>query len=442
MCSELLRIPIRLGGVPLFGFGVLLAAWIGFCGWLIGRAAKEVGWKSALAAHLPTAIFIAAGVAWAVPAMFPEGLPIRGYGVMVLCGVIVGMLMVLRRGEQVGVSAEDLLGVAVSVLVCGTIGARLFYVIEYWDDRIRQPTTLGTLKEIVKFTEGGLVIYGALFGTAVAFLWDVRRRKLPLLAMADLAMPTLLTGLAFGRIGCFLNGCCYGGETTLPWAVTFPRTSAPDSLSPPYAEQAAAGRFYGLHLGAQMAAHDRAETSPGEHDLAEVIVERLDRGSLAAASGMSRQEQILSINDQAVNSLADAHRAIFEAFLGRAPLEIRTIDGQSHTIPAVEPPPRSLPAHPAQLYSAVDAGLLAWLLWAYYPYRRREGEVLALMLTIHPIARFLLEIVRVDESAVFGTGLSISQNISILLFALGMALWFWLSRQPRRLDFPRVLPTA
>ncbi len=77
------------------------------------------------------------------------------------------------------------------------------------------------------------------------------------------------------------------------------------------------------------------------------------------------------------------------------------------------PPPRSPPVHPAQLYSLIDALLLCFLLLAYEPYKRRDGELTALVLTLHPISRFLLEIIRVDESAVFGTGMSISQNISI-----------------------------
>jgi phosphatidylglycerol:prolipoprotein diacylglycerol transferase len=86
--------------------------------------------------------------------------------------------------------------------------------------------------------------------------------------------------------------------------------------------------------------------------------------------------------------------------------------------------------HPTQLYSSVNAALLAWLLWSFYPFRRRDGEVVALMLLLYPIARFLLEVIRVDESAVFGTGLSISQNISLVVLVAGIALWVSLCRQP------------
>jgi phosphatidylglycerol:prolipoprotein diacylglycerol transferase len=91
----------------------------------------------------------------------------------------------------------------------------------------------------------------------------------------------------------------------------------------------------------------------------------------------------------------------------------------------------------------VDAGLLAWLLWAFYPYRRRDGAVIALMITLHPVSRFLLEYIRVDESPVFGTGLSISQNLSLGLLAIAAALWVWLLRRPAgQLAFPLPAPAA
>ena len=102
----------------------------------------------------------------------------------------------------------------------------------------------------------------------------------------------------------------------------------------------------------------------------------------------------------------------------------------------------SLPIHPAQIYSAVDALLLCLFLLAYYPYRRRDGEVFALMVTIHPIARFLQEIIRIDEKAVFNTGLSISQNISLLMLAGAIGLWIYLLQRPRVVVWPRATDPA
>jgi prolipoprotein diacylglyceryltransferase len=76
-------------------------------------------------------------------------------------------------------------------------------------------------------------------------------------------------------------------------------------------------------------------------------------------------------------------------------------------------------------------------LLAYEPYKKHQGELTALVLTIHPLSRFLLEIIRVDEASVFNTGMSISQNISIAIFLGGIALWaYLLLRRPQEPSWP------
>jgi phosphatidylglycerol:prolipoprotein diacylglycerol transferase len=90
----------------------------------------------------------------------------------------------------------------------------------------------------------------------------------------------------------------------------------------------------------------------------------------------------------------------------------------------------SLRLHPTQIYSALDALVIFILLSAYYPLRRRDGEVMGLLMITYPITRFLIEWLRNDEG-VFFAGLTISQNISVVLFVCGFAYWFWLSRLPR-----------
>jgi len=270
---------------------------------------------------------------------------------MVLMGSLTGLLMATHRARQMNLSPEVIYSLAFGMFLCGILGARLFFVIEYWETRFQFGDWRTTLFEVVKFTEGGLVIYGAFLGATLAFLVFTIRHRLSPLAMSDLIAPSLLAGLAFGRIGCLLNGCCYGGESTQPWAVTFPRESMP------YMEQVAKGR-------------------------------------------------------------------------------LKNAAGEAFDVSMPEMRGRSLPVHPTQIYSSVHAALLSWVLWSFYPFRRRDGEVTALMLTIYPISRFLLEIIRIDESAVFGTGLSISQNISIVLFVVALGLWVFLRRQePHRAVF-------
>jgi phosphatidylglycerol:prolipoprotein diacylglycerol transferase len=417
MCSELLRIPITWHGVPIFGFGVAVLAWLAVSGWIMRSTARQSDWKTALGAHAPTVLIVAALIVFGVPRMMPGGVPIRSYGLLMLLGVALGIAISIRRGLEGGLALDDMLGLCLWMIPGGAIGGLLFYVIEYWNDRIREPTLWGTLKNALAFTEGGLVVYGAFIGVMAAFVLYVRRYKLPALALADLAAPALLIGLAFGRVGCLMNGCCYGGETNLPWAITFPRQNSPTTPSPPYADQAGAGRFHGFRLA------DKPSDGGG------VVVEHVDAGSLAAAAGLRDGDRITAINGKSVASADEAHVQLFGALRDAKSLALTTPDGVRNLEPLAAPP-RSLPVHPTQVYSAIDAGLLAWVLWSYYPFRRRDGEVMALMVILHPISRFLLEDIRVDESAVWGTGLSISQNLSVAFLASGVAMWLWLQRKP------------
>jgi phosphatidylglycerol:prolipoprotein diacylglycerol transferase len=417
MCSELLRIPIAWNGIPIFGFGVLLAIWLAFSAWGMRATAKISDWQTAVRAHLATVLIIAGAIAIFIPRFFSDGVPIRGYGVMVLVGSIAGITLAVHRARQAGVAAEEIMGLAVAMFIGGVLGARLFYVIEYWDERIRQATWQATLKAALSFTEGGLVVYGAFIGAMAAFALYVRRRGLPALATADMIAAGMVVGLAFGRIGCLLNGCCYGGESAAPWAVTFPRQSGPQTISPPYAEQGASGRFYGFRIGGV------GEDSP-------TLVTRVDEDSPAERAGLKVGDPIVGVNNHVFKSARAAEVLLVEALDKGQSLTLHLAGGDVKTIAAIEQPARSLPVHPAQVYSSITAFLLAWVLWSYYPFRRRDGEVIALMITLYPIARFFEEMIRVDEPSVFGTGLSISQNISIGLLVTALALWAWLLRRP------------
>jgi phosphatidylglycerol:prolipoprotein diacylglycerol transferase len=185
-------------------------------------------------------------------------------------------------------------------------------------------------------------------------------------------------------------------------------------------DQVANGEMYGFRLDVD---HPERPT-----------IEHVDAGSAASIAGISIGDVITQINDYPIASVPEAEQALSQEFSLHHPLKlILKMEARTTTVelPAADPPARSRPVHPAQVYSAIDAGLLAWFLWAYYPFRRHDGEVIALLLTIHPISRFMLEIIRTDEPAVCGTGLSISQNISLLIFVVAVGLWVYLLRQPR-----------
>jgi phosphatidylglycerol:prolipoprotein diacylglycerol transferase len=425
MCSELFRIPYEWGGVPIFGVGALLAIWAVVTAATVIGLVRRHGWNAETLGSLPVLLLAGAAILF-LPRVFPEGLPIRGYGVMLLLGITTGVGMAMYRARQGGLDPEVILSLAIWLVVCGVIGARLFYVVEYWHDKFAGLGPRATLLEILNIPEGGLVIYGGFIGAAVGFVLFVRKHGLPMLAMADLIAPSMAIGLALGRIGCFLNGCCYGGQTDWPWAVTFPEYSsshesakpiAERRYSPPYGDQAARGEMHGFRL-------DARDDNPA-------VVTRVEPGNPTAIAGLGVGDVVLKIDDEQIASLPQAESLVLRAFASKHPLRLTLQSGKTIEIAAAPIPERSRPVHPTQIYSAIDAGLLGWLLWVYYPFRRRDGELIALLLTIHPITRFLLEYIRTDEPDVFGTRFSISQNISILLLAVGVGIWWYLSRRPR-----------
>jgi phosphatidylglycerol:prolipoprotein diacylglycerol transferase len=344
MQSTLFHIPTRIavggGEVPLFGWGVLLAVWAVVALAIVARSALRHGLAAAVGGP-GMSLAVLGGLILLLPRLDDgQGVPVRGFGVMLMAAATAGTWLAVRRGRSLGFDADTILGLGLWIVVAGLVGARLFFVAEYAGQFFRpgQPL-LSSLREVLLIQNGGLVVFGALPTAAAAAWWYARRHGLPLLRLADCIAPALMLGLAIGRVGCFLNGCCYGGPTNLPWGVRFP----PES--PPWLDQAACGLL-----------------------------------PPADASG----------------------------------------------------PPWSLPVHPAQLYAAVDAALLAALAAAYTPVARRDGEVFAMVLTLHPLSRFLLEAIRVDERPALGTPLSISQLVSIVLLGLAGAAWWWLSRQPLR----------
>jgi phosphatidylglycerol:prolipoprotein diacylglycerol transferase len=337
-------------------------------------------------------------------------------------GVVGGIGLAAWRTRQMGVNPDVMVSLCMWMLVAGIVGARFFYVTQYWNEEIKQPTLRETLLEILNFPGGGLVIYGALLAGAAAFFYYNLRRGLSPFAMGDLVAPGVAVGIALGRLGCFLNGCCFGGLCDLPWAVSFPQESTSSGYSPPYAYQIHVGQMHGLTLG-------------GVPDEPPVLLDVAPQ-SAADRAGLAPGDRITALGGMAITKNSQAYKVFEEAFAKGKLIELESASGRKVTIPAVQPPKRSLPVHPTQLYSAVGAALLACVLWLYYPFRRSDGEVGALLIVLYSTGRFLLEMVRTDEHAVFGTGLTISQNVSVVLFVVGVVLFAFIRWRTPRKAFP------
>lgn len=153
--------------------------------------------------------------------------PIRSYGFMMIVGFLLGVWRAARFARRrKDMPVDAVMDAALCALIFGIIGARLlFLILEAPEEGFR----LGTFFRI---WEGGLSFHGGLIGAVAAVAIYTRRKRIPLLAMTDVLAPSLAIGYAFTRIGCFLNGCCYGVETHLPWAVRFHDTVT-GGLTPP-----------------------------------------------------------------------------------------------------------------------------------------------------------------------------------------------------------------
>lgn len=378
-------------------------------------------------------------------AFIPQGMAVRGYGVMLLLAICSGMVIVLLRCQRDGMRSEQVLNLGFVMMACGIFGARLFFVIQKSDDFFVPGATLGALVlNLVDMTKGGLVVYGSLIGGSIGGLIYLKWNRLPIARTADLIAPGMVLGLAIGRIGCLMNGCCFGGVCELPLpAVTFP------AGSPPYMQQLYTGELIGVKSADWVAANSTSELQLGnrpvntQSDAADdqpadlptlqprtgfsILVGLVERGSIADDLGI-RVGDSISIDtpdDQRirfVKSQSPAARGNLEQ-AGQLFVFVYSDRQDKLQFPVERLTARSALTHPTQVYSAINAALLALVLWYFWTVREFEGQVFGLMLILYPIGRFVMELIRQDEAGQFGTELTISQWVSIGMLILGVAIF-------------------
>ncbi|MBI4355132.1 MAG: prolipoprotein diacylglyceryl transferase [Candidatus Omnitrophica bacterium] len=146
------------------------------------------------------------------PILFRLGpITVYSFGVMLALGVFLvawsaARMMARWRQRPVTDAPTDaqVYDLVLWMLVAGLVGGRAFFVALNWRDYLSRPW------EIAALWHGGLVYYGSLAGGWGAMVWYLRRRRLPILRTIDFLAPFIPIGQAVGRVGCFLNGCCYG----------------------------------------------------------------------------------------------------------------------------------------------------------------------------------------------------------------------------------------
>jgi len=312
--------------------------------------------------------------------MFPElfeipfiHLTVKSYGLMMVIGFLSCVSLIRHLSRDFTPNPQHITNAALYSLIGGVVGARLFFVVHYFDKFRSNPI------EVFAIWQGGLELAGGVVAAIIVIVFYLRYHKLPIRRYLDVLAIGLMLALVFGRIGCFLNGCCYGKPTELPWGVRFPYNSfAYNSQISPDIDRKRPEPYFEL---------------PGEF--------------------------FGYIDENGVQ------------YSGLKPKEYLTV---KQKIEVTEGKYRCLPVHPTQLYSSGMAAF--WCLMLYLLWRRskkaelsgssgrfftRPGYTFALMFIVYGITRFLMEYLRDDNPFEFD-GLTISQNIGIAMIVLGVIL--------------------
>jgi phosphatidylglycerol:prolipoprotein diacylglycerol transferase len=308
---------------------------------------------------------------------------IKSYGLMMVIGFLFAVALMRRLAVRLGEDPEDITNVALYALIAGVIGARLFYVIHYFD------TFKGRLLSIFAIWNGGLEFLGGVILAIIVTITYLLRRKLSPARYMDMLVVGLMLGLAFGRIGCFLNGCCFGAATDSVCAVHFPYGSFPY----------------------------QSQVFPDEK--------------------RNRPEPLMQLPDEFYGYESEDGETWFQADRSQQhkanlkPRDLLTEEQQK----LISGEFRALGIHPTQLYSTTNALILCLLLYLFW--RRnslvRPGYTFSLMFILYGSSRFVLEMFRDDnpfESAwwVLYKGATVSQNLGIYMIAIGIILMAILSK--------------
>jgi len=411
---------------------------------------------------------------------------VKGYGFALMIGFLTGIYWAARRAGKVKGNPDLVLNLGFIALIFGVVGARAFYVVHYWQRSFAHRSWgdvinltagglefyggfIGAMLFIIWFLvcHGRPVLSGLLAVTwsllavfvlvalhskfapsqqkasiilgiicaVIGFfilraLWRWARRAaaekpVSLRMYLDIISPSLMWGLAFGRMGCFLNGCCWGGVCNDPhihWTVQFPCAS-PAQYSQ-WEQRLATLPAALLYINPQT-----GHAMPIYRDLLTMSKDQIESGQRKLAN--------------ARKDLADARaRNAPPSELERVRLRLKYAQMQNEivspilqnagmfgmTVPqlqdlAMRQENKSLHVHPAQVYDVINVMLMSFFLNAVFYRRKRHGVVFGLMWVLYPITRLILETIRADNP-LDTAGLTASQGVSVLglLFA---AVWFY-----------------
>ena len=306
-------------------------------------------------------------------------LTVKGYGLMLVIGFLLAMHVIRRLSRNITPDPQMITNVSLYALVAGVIGARVFYVLHHFD--IFKYNLVG----VFAIWEGGLELLGGVLAAIAVIILYLRYHKLPARQYLDILAIGLMLALCFGRMGCFLNGCCFGKPCDLPWAVRFP---------------------YG-----SFAYTSQVEPNPSRN----------------------RSLPQLQLPDDFFNS------GILKPYDKLTPQQKEMV---------TTGPYRGLAVHPTELYSSADAAVIAGLLYLFWRRTQnaqktenflkpltKPGGTSALMFILYGCVRFFEEFLRDDNPFEYGRwiiykGGTVSQNLSIYMVIFGVVMMLIFQKLP------------
>ncbi len=160
------------------------------------------------------------------------GRDIPSYGLMAATGVICGLLFIVWRTHRLKLDTEYAVCIYMLGVVGAGVGAKLLYLLLSMSDLLNAIQSMGFIKAIILFIQGGMVFYGGLLGAILVAFLTARLIKLNIEDFYPALVPGIAILAGFGRVGCLLTGCCYGAQTTSPLHIIYPEGAPAPSLVP------------------------------------------------------------------------------------------------------------------------------------------------------------------------------------------------------------------
>ena len=309
--------------------------------------------------------------------------PVGTYGPMLVLGFLAAIALINYLTKSIGMNPQHVTNAALYSLIAGVIGARLFYFIHHHDH------FEGDLLGIFRVWQGGLELLGGVIAAIAVIIFYLKYHKLAIRPCLDILAIGLMLALVFGRIGCFLNGCCFGKPSDVPWAVQFPS----------YIQR------------------------PG------------DKGPTSTFIFNSQVNPDLQRNRKDV--YIQLPKNYFYAFDedGYGYLKPYSDLTEKQKTEVTTGKYRCLPVHPTQIYTSISAAFLTLLLFLFWRRSQKSqssfltspGSTFSLMFILYGMMRFVIEILRDDNPfeyswwAIYKGG-TVSQNISIYMMIAGIIL--------------------